>query len=142
MQLTLNGRNIDITDAIRDYVNEKFSKIEKHYDQPIKIKVILNVNKNPSVKKNCISEAVCFINGSVIKIKEEAESMYASIDLLVDRLDRQVRDLKKKLIKNNSSGKSIRTNDLEPTEEEIEEEEIEEEMLKEPVNIELESDIG
>ena len=140
MQLTLNGKNIDITDAIRDYVNEKFSKIEKHHSQVMKLKVILNVNKNPSVKKNCISEAVCFVNGSVIKIKEDAESMYASIDLLVDRLDRQVKDLKKKTIKNNSFGKSIRTDNLESTEEEEIEEE-EEEMLKEPVYIELESDI-
>jgi len=142
MQLTLNGKNIDITDAIRDYVNEKFDKVIKHNGQIINVKVTLSVTRNPSVKKNCIAESTCFLNGSVIKIKEDAETMYAAIDLLSDRLDRQVKETKEKLVKKSkSTTESIRTNSLE-SEEVIEEEESEEETSEEippetTINIEL-----
>jgi len=112
MNFTINGKNIDITDAIKNYVNEKIGRIVKHNNQIINIKITLSVNKNPSVKKNNTAEVVCFVNGSVVKIKEDAESMYAAIDLLADRLDRQVKNVKEKLIKN-KAGESIRTNNVE-----------------------------
>jgi len=108
MRLTLNGRNIEITQAIRDYVEEKIGRIVKHNSQIMNIKVTLSVTKNPSVKKNHTAEVTCFLNGATIKIKEDAESMYASIDLLADRLDRKVKENKEKLI-NHKTGKSIRT---------------------------------
>ncbi len=127
MNLTINGKNIDITEAIKDYVNEKIGRIVKHNGQIMNIKITLSVNKNPSVKKNNTAEVVCFLNGSVVKIKEDAESMYAAIDLLADRLDRQVRELKEKLIKS-KSGKSIRTNSEELMEEIPEEAEETEEV--------------
>jgi len=84
------------------------------------IKVTLSVTKNPSVKKGHTAGVTCFLNGSVIKITENAESMYASIDLLADRLDRKVKEFKERLI-NHKTGKSIRT-EIQP-EEIIEEEE-------------------
>lgn len=121
MRITLNGRNIEITKAIRDYVEEKIGRIVKHNAQIMNIKVTLSVTKNPSVKKNHIAEVTCFLNGSVIKIKENAESMYASIDLLADRLDRKVKEIKERLI-SHKTGKSIRTEVQQ--EEAIEEEEL------------------
>ena len=130
MQLTLNGKNIDITDALRDYVNEKLDRIVKHNSQIMNLKVTISVNKNPSVKKNNTAEATCFLNGAVIKIKEDAETMYAAIDLLTDRLDRQVRETKAKLVqKSKAASESIRTNSLE--EEVVVEEESEEETEEE-----------
>lgn len=122
MRITLNGRNIEITKAIRDYVEEKIGRIIKHNSQIMNLKVTLSVTKNPSVKKAHTAEVTCFLSGSIIKIKEDAESMYASIDLLADRLDRKVLEHKEKLI-NHKTGKSIRT-ELQP--EELEEEEEEE----------------
>lgn len=143
MNITINGKNIDVTEAIKDYVNEKIGRIIKHNGQIMNMKITLSVNKNPSVKKNHIADVVCFLNGSVVKIKEDAESMYAAIDLLADRLDRQVKDLKEKLIKS-KSGESIRTNNV-GIEEEVIEEEVgpgSEEFLEgETVRIELESGI-
>ena len=121
MRITLNGRNIEITKAIRDYVEEKIGRIVKHNAQRINIKVTLSVTKNPSVKKSHTAEVTCFLNGTVIKIKEDAESMYASIDLLADRLDRKVKEIKERLI-SHKTGKSIRT-EIQP-EEVIEEEEL------------------
>jgi putative sigma-54 modulation protein len=141
MNLTLNGKNINITDAIRDYVNEKFSRIVKHNGQIMNIKVTLSVNKNPSVKNKCMAEVTCFLNGSVVKIKEDEETMYAAIDLLADRLDRQVRDHKERLMKNKSSSESIRVNSLEETEEFEEEEEEEEISSEEIIQIELETKV-
>lgn len=120
MRLTLNGRNIEITKAIRDYVEEKIGRIVKHNNQLMNIKVTLGVTKNPSVKKSHTAEVMCFLNGSTIKIKEDAESMYASIDLLADRLDRKVKEIKERLI-SHKTGKSIRTESQ--VEEAIEEEE-------------------
>ncbi len=140
MQLTLNGKNIEITDAIKTYVNEKIDRVTKHNKQIMSIKVTLNVNKNRSVKKNCTAESTCFLNGSVIKIQETAETMYAAIDLLADKLDRQVKEIKEKIIrKNKSATETIRTGAIEEElEEEIEEEETEEEFPEEIVKIEIE----
>jgi len=114
MRLTLNGRNIEITKAIRDYVEEKIGRIVKHNNQIMNMKVTLTVTKNPSVKKNHTAEVTCHLNSHVIKISEDAESMYASIDLLADRLDRKVKELKERLM-SNKTGKSIRT-ELQPEE--------------------------
>jgi len=141
MQLTLNGKNIDITDAIRDYVNEKLGRIVKHNAQVMNIKTTLSVNKNPRVKKNNTAEVTCFLNGATIKIKEDAETMYAAIDLLADRLDRQVRETKGKLIKKGkASGESIRITGFEE-EAASEEETTEEETVEEAINIKLESEL-
>lgn len=135
MRLTLNGRNIEITQAIRDYVEEKVGRIVKHNNQIANIKVTLSVTKNPSVKKSHTAEVTCFINGAIIKIKENAESMYASIDLLADRFDRKVKENKEKLL-SHKTGKSIRT-EIEP-EEIIDDEEIFEEESS--IVIELQSE--
>ena len=140
MQLTLNGKNIDITGALRDYVNEKLDRIIKHNSQIMNLKITLSVTKNPSVKKSNTAEATCFLNGAVIKIKEDAETMYAAIDLLSDRLDRQVRETKAKLVqKSKSANESIRTSGLE--EEEVLEEEEEEELSEDTINIALEEEL-
>ena len=84
MQIIVNGRNIEITPAIKAYVKEKMGKVVEHYDQMIDFEVILTVIKNPSVADSHIAEAKCNIAGARIHIEEKAESMYASIDLLAD----------------------------------------------------------
>jgi len=125
MRITLNGRNIEITKAIKDYVEEKIGRIIKHNSQIMNLKVTLSVTKNPSVKKGHTAEVTCLLNGSIIKIRENAESMYASIDLLADILDRKVLENKERLI-NHKTGKSIRT-EIEPEEPMAEDELYEEE---------------
>lgn len=122
MRLALNGKNFDISQPIKDYVEEKIGRIVKHNNQIMNIKVILSVTKNPSVKKNHTAEVTCFLHGTVIKIKEHSESMYASIDLLADRLDRKVKENKEKLL-SRKAGKSIRT-EIDSEEEPVSEEEI------------------
>lgn len=109
MQLTLNGKNIDITDAIRNYVKEKIERTVKHNGQIRNIRVTLSVTRNPSVKKSHTAEVTCFLNGVTLKVKEDAETMYAAIDLLADRFDRRVRESKEKLVgKSKHQTESIR----------------------------------
>lgn len=108
MRITVKGRNIEITDAIRAYAEEKIGKIVNHYDQIQSIDVVLNVTKNPSVSQSHTAEVLCkFVSGSV-QAEESAESMYASIDLVADKLDRQVKKFKEKQI-STSKNASIRT---------------------------------
>lgn len=121
MRLKVNGRNVTITPAIKEYVEEKIGRIANHYDQILEIEVTLNVIKNPSVEENHVAEVSCKIAGTNIHVKEEAESMYASIDLVADKLNRQVMKHKEKLVKGKHKGSSIRTAMM-PEAEEVEEE--------------------
>jgi len=122
MRLNVNGRNVTITTAIKEYVEEKIGRIVNHYDQILDIEVTLEVIKNPSVAENHIAEVSCKIPGDKIYVTEKAESMYASIDLVADKLNRQVIKHKEKLLKGKNKGSSIRTAAVEGPEEDIEEE--------------------
>ena len=122
MQIIVNGRNIEITPAIKAYVKEKMAKVVEHYDQLIDFEVILTVIKNRSVSDSHIAEAKCNIAGARIHIEEKAETMYASIDLLADKLNRQIQKYKDKTIKGKHKADSIRTaaaEEAEDTEEEV-----------------------
>ena len=111
MRIIVKGRNIEITDAIRSYAEEKIGKVMNHYDQIQSIDVVLSVIKNPSVAQSHTAEVICkFISGSV-KAEENAESMYASLDLVADKLYRQVKKFKEKQI-SGSKNASIRTDKL------------------------------
>ncbi len=108
MHIHVNGRNIEITDAIKAYAKEKIGKVVNHYDQIQSIDIVLNVIKNPSVAQSHTAEVLCkFVSGSV-KVEESAESMYASIDLVADKLSRQVKKFKEKQM-SSSKNASIRT---------------------------------
>ena len=108
MRIYVNGRNIEITDAIKAYAKEKIGKVVNHYDQIQAVDIVLSVIKNPSVAQSHTAEVTCkFVTGAV-HVTESAESMYASIDLVADKLDRQVKKFKDKSLKPAKSG-SIRT---------------------------------
>lgn len=91
MQLTLTGQNIELTDALRAYVSEKVGRIEKHFDHVTKINVVLQVEKNRQ-----LAEATINARGAQLHANSEGEDMYAAIDSLADKLDRQVIKLKEK----------------------------------------------
>ncbi len=123
MHIYVNGRNIEITDAIKAYVKEKFGKVANHYDQIQGIDVVLSVIKNPAASGKHVAEVSCKMNTGVVRCEESAESMYASIDLLADKLDRQVKKFKDKTLGTDKS--SIRTDaSAEKTESDDDEEEV------------------
>ncbi|GEN38956.1 MAG: putative sigma-54 modulation protein [Pseudoalteromonas tetraodonis] len=92
MQLNLTGRHVDITDSLRDYVNSKFSKLQRHTDHITNVHVILDVEK-----LNQKAEATVHVSGAEIFASTEHQDMYAAIDSLIDKLDRQVIKHKEKL---------------------------------------------
>ncbi len=85
MQLDLSGHHVEITDSIREYTASKFDKIKRHFDKVIDVHVVLSVEK-----LNQKAEATIHLNGIKIFAEDTQENMYAAIDALIDKLDRQV----------------------------------------------------
>ena len=108
MHIHVNGRNIEITDAIKAYAKEKLGKVANHYDQIEAIDMVLTVIKNPSVSENHRAEVICKLTTESVKVEESAESMYASIDLVADKLNRQVQKFKDKHLRSKNKATSIR----------------------------------
>ena len=119
MHIHVNGKNIEITEAIKAYVKEKLGKVANHYDQITAIDVILTVIKNPAATGKNIAEVSCKLNGKNIHLQESGESMYASIDLIADKLDRQVKKYKdKSLSSNKGSIRDVKEEKIEDVEDE------------------------
>jgi len=85
MQMTISGHHLEVTDPIRDYVTNKLSKLERHYEQINSTTVILSVNK--LIQK---AEATVHISGADLFANAQHEDLYAAIDALSDKLDRQL----------------------------------------------------
>lgn len=85
MQINLTGHHVEITDSLRDYVDSKFTKLERHFDSINNVHVILNVEK-----LNQKAEATVHLAGAEVFATSEHPDMYAAIDGLIDKLDRQV----------------------------------------------------
>ncbi|GAA6203964.1 MULTISPECIES: ribosome hibernation promoting factor [Thalassotalea] len=92
MQINLAGHHVEITEALRESVNTKFAKLERHFDHINNVHVVLTVEK-----LNQIAEATAHLNGTEIHAKAENADMYASIDALVNKLDKQVLKYKGKI---------------------------------------------
>ena len=91
MQLNITGHHVELTESLKEYVSSKLQKLERHFDHISNVQVTLSVQK---VRK--IAEATLHISGADIHATAEQEDMYAAIDLLVDKLDRQILKHKEK----------------------------------------------
>ena len=97
MKLVIHGKNIEITEAIREYVHQKIEKAASHYQSlTTEIDVHLSVARNPRITTKQTAEVTLFVNGSVIRAEESSENLYASIDLVADKIARQLRKYKEK----------------------------------------------
>lgn len=92
MQFTITGHHVEVTPAMRAYVTEKMQKLTRHFDQVNSIDVILSVEKLDQM-----AEATVLAAGRKLFATDTQEDMYAAIDGLTDKIDRQVRRLKDKL---------------------------------------------
>ena len=92
MQLNITGHHVDLTDPLRSYVNEKFDKLERHFDHITNVQVTLTVQNQRQE-----AEATVKVSGGELFAKSESGDMYAAIDGLIDKLDRQVIKHKEKL---------------------------------------------
>lgn len=92
MQLNVSGHHIDMTDALQSYVENKMERLERHFDQVTNVHVILSVEKQRHK-----AEATIHITGNDLFATAEDGHMYAAIDALVDKLDRQIKKHKEKV---------------------------------------------
>jgi putative sigma-54 modulation protein len=95
MQLQVKGRNLEISDSIRSYAEQKLGKLERQIDDP-RIELELTVERNPSIAARQIAEATVWTRGPVLRAREQSADMKASIDQLVDKLERQVKRYRQK----------------------------------------------
>jgi putative sigma-54 modulation protein len=94
MQVAVKGRNIPLTEALERYATKKVERVRKFFDEErsaSRAEVELIHERNPSIPEPEIAEATLFINGTVLKAREASVDMYASIDRMSDKLERQVR---------------------------------------------------
>ncbi|HSB37873.1 MAG TPA: ribosome-associated translation inhibitor RaiA [Gaiellaceae bacterium] len=89
MQFQVKGRNLEVSDAIRSYAESKLSKLERQLTDP-RVELELAVEKNPSIAESQVAEATIWTNGPVLRAREATSDMRASIDQLVDKLERQI----------------------------------------------------
>ncbi|NET00556.1 MAG: ribosome-associated translation inhibitor RaiA [Sphaerospermopsis sp. SIO1G2] len=107
MKLVIHGKNIEITDAIREYVHQKIEKAVNHFQNIThEVDVHLSVARNPRINTKQAAEVTIYANGNVIRAEESSENLYASIDLVADKIARQLRKYKEKRQNHKNQAKS------------------------------------
>ena len=93
MRLQVKSKNVDVSPALKDYAQKKLGKLEKHLNDSARVELELAAERNPSIGQNQVAEATIWTKGPVLRARESSTDMKASIDLLVDKLERQARRL-------------------------------------------------
>lgn len=93
MKIIFKGKHIEVTDAMRNYIEKRLNKIERHFDHILEVIVTLSVEKNRQ-----IVEATLQASRALIRAEEETDDMYASIDKVADKLERQIQKYKEKYL--------------------------------------------
>jgi putative sigma-54 modulation protein len=96
VRLQVKGKNVDVTDSLKDYALQKLGKLDKHLNDAARLELELQVEKNPSISQNQVAEATIWTKGPVLRARESSTDMKASIDLLVEKLERQARRYREK----------------------------------------------
>ena len=91
MQISISGHQVDLSEALKSYVTTKFERIERHFDHISSAQVILSLEKQRQ-----IAEATIRVSGADLFARAEQDDMYAAIDMLIDKLDRQILKHKEK----------------------------------------------
>mgnify|MGYP001156492341 CR=1 FL=1 len=99
MRITISGKNVDITDALREQIMKKVSKLERYFDDNTEVQVTMSVEKNRH-----IMEVTIPFNGVVIRAEEYTDDMYKTLDQVLDKLERQIHKHRTKLDKRMKSG--------------------------------------
>ncbi|MEW9124683.1 MAG: ribosome-associated translation inhibitor RaiA [Thermotaleaceae bacterium] len=114
MEIKVSGRNLEVTDALRDTVVAKLERFGKYFKEDTEAQATLSVEKNRQ-----ILEVTIPINGSILRVEEATDDMYASVDRVIDKLNRQIEKHKTKLEKKYRGHDTIRFEnipDIEPQE--------------------------
>lgn len=115
MQIQVKGRHMPVSDALKDYAEEKVGKVAKIHDRDdMVVEVVLHVEKNPSNKNRDVAEVTARMKGIVVRAEEAAPDMYAAIDLVSEKLERQMRKYKSRL-RDRHNGKGHHTPEVTKT---------------------------
>jgi len=93
MQLNISGHHVEVSEALKAYATEKFGKLERHYDHITNVHVVLSVEKSRQR-----AEATVHVSGAELFADADSDDMYAAIDLLTDKLNRQLIKHKEKVV--------------------------------------------
>lgn len=96
MRLQVKGRNLDISDSVRSYAEQKLAKLDRQLGDNTEVELELMVEKNPSIAANQVAEVTVWAKGSILRAREASNDMRASIDLLTEKLLRQVQHYRDK----------------------------------------------
>jgi putative sigma-54 modulation protein len=91
MRLQVKGKNVEVTPSIREYAERKLGKLSKVLAAETQVEVELSEQRNPSIADSAVAEATIFTKGPTLRARESSPDMKASIDQLVDKLERQVK---------------------------------------------------
>ena len=122
MKLLIQGNNIEVTESIHDYVEEKLEKAVKHFQNlATKVDVHLSVARNARISNKHKAEVTVYANGTIIRAQENSESLYASIDLVSDKITRQLRKYKERNLakKNHTTVKTTDSIEEKPVDESL-----------------------
>ncbi len=129
MKLLIHGRNLELTPALREYTQSKLEKAIHHFNSIVQqADVYLSVARNPSVPQQT-AEVTVFANGTIIRAQERSHNLYASIDLVANKLSRQLRRYKERHSDHHHS-KGHRASLTPTTEAVLEEKNIDESLIK------------
>ena len=109
MNITVTGRNLAVTDSLRDYVVEKMEAATNVFDIPMDVECVLRVEKNPSNPVPQVVEVTAFLKGAVVRVSESATDMYAAVDMAADRVSRQLRKYKTRIVDRRQRAASVST---------------------------------
>jgi putative sigma-54 modulation protein len=90
MNLTISGHHLEVTPALRNYVTTKLDRITRHFDQVVDVKVLLTVEKLKEKERRQRAQCKIHVKGNDMVAESSHEDLYAALDELVDKLDRQV----------------------------------------------------
>lgn len=106
MDITFMAKNTDATEALREYAGEKLERLTRYFDQIMSVDVEFIAERNPSIAKSQICEVTMFAKGATVRAVEASPDMRASIDLVVDKLERQIKRYKHKRSNNGANHKA------------------------------------
>lgn len=109
MRLQVKGKNVEVSDSIRRYAEEKMGKLDRQLHELTQVELELRVERNPSIPANQIAEATVWTKGPTLRAREASTDMKASIDQLTDKLLRQIEHYRAK-----RSRKHVRGNGIPP----------------------------
>lgn len=90
MNVTISGHHLDVTPALRNYVTVKLDRITRHFEQLVDIKVLLTVEKQKEKERRQSAECAIHVKGGELFARSSHADLYAAVDELMDKLDRQV----------------------------------------------------